>query len=131
MCGSDHFINEASDTFERLAKGGYLNNNRELSLPFNHESYIPWFHENVCFMRNLETLESWGCEIKLEQLEPLFRSCPKLVELHLHLNVNEKLEMDENVKNVLKKGFERLLLFKFSYGHIDNDTWPVIQEILT
>ena len=127
--GYDH-LKEASDIFERLAKEGCLKKNRELSLPFNHESYIPWFLGNVCFMRNLEKLNLWGGELKLEHLVPFFRSCPKLVELHSNLKVGEKLEMDEGLKDILRKGFQRLRLFEF-YGRIDNDTWPVIQEILT
>ena len=49
-------------------------------------------------MKKLETLHLFNCEVKLEQLLPLFRSCPKLVQLYLHLFDNGKLQLDEHLK---------------------------------
>jgi len=71
-----------------------------------------------------------SCEMKLEQLLPLFWSCPKLVHLDFKLIVREKLELDEQQKNVLIQGFQRLEHLRLE-SHIDNDTWPVIREMLT
>ena len=80
-------------------------------------------------MEKLEML-TLRCEMKLEQLQPLFWSCPKLVRLNFELIVSEKLELDEQQKNVIVQGFQRLehLVFK---SHIDNNSWPVIREMLT
>ena len=70
------------------------------------------------------------CEMKLEQLVPLFGSCPKLVELDLELIVGKELEIDEQQKNVLVQGFQRLEQFGLK-SLIDNDSWPVIREMFT
>jgi hypothetical protein len=80
-------------------------------------------------MKNLESLNLHN-EMKLEQLVPLFLSCPKLVELGLELIVREKPEMDEQQKNVLVKGFQRLKVMNLT-SRINNDSWPVIGEMLT
>jgi hypothetical protein len=121
---------EASVIFELLAKNGCLNNNCALNTSYALRSYIPCFLGNICLMSKLETLNFWGCEIKVEEVVPLFRSCPKLVELYLRLNVSEKLKMDERLKNELGRGFQRLRLFEL-LCHIENSMWPVIQEMLT
>ena len=80
-------------------------------------------------MEKLEILMLGG-GMKLEQLLPLFWSCPKLVRLNFELIASEKLELDEQQKNVLVQGFQRLgeLWLK---SHIDNDSLPVIREMLT
>ena len=114
--------------FERLGEGGFLTNNRERSVKC-HWSHIPRFHQYICSMKKLGILRLF-CEMKLEQLVPLFRSCPKLVHLHFKLIVSGKLELDEPQKNVLIQGFQRLEHLRFEC-HIDNDSWPVIREMLT
>ena len=114
--------------FERLVEGGFFTNNRRLSVTC-HWSLAPQYCRDICCMKNLEIL-NLNCEMKLEQLVPLFWSCPKLVKMALELIVREKLEMDEQQKNVLVQGFQRLKFFHFE-GHIDNDSWPVIREMLT
>jgi hypothetical protein len=114
--------------FERLVEGGFLTNNRKLYVRC-HLSHFPQFQRYICSMKKLENL-TLSCEMKLEQLLPLFRSCPKLVRLNFKLISSEKLELDEQQKNVLVQGFQRLedLWFKI---HIDNDSLPVIREMLT
>ena len=79
-------------------------------------------------MKKLETLHLFNCEVKLEQLLPLFGSCPKLVQLYLRLFVNEKLQLDEHLKKELKQGVQKLQIFALR-SHIDNMSWPVIQEM--
>jgi hypothetical protein len=80
-------------------------------------------------MKKLEMLRL-KCGVKLEQLVPLLWSCPKLVHLGLELIVSEKQEMDEQQENVLVQGFQRLERLEFK-SHIDNDSWPVIRDMLT
>jgi hypothetical protein len=69
-------------------------------------------------------------EITLEQLSTLFRPCPELFELRVELDVRQKLEMDDCLKNDLRRGFQKLKILGF-HGHIDNDSWPAIREIVT
>jgi hypothetical protein len=80
-------------------------------------------------MKKLEMLRL-DCGVQLEQIVPMFGSCPKLARLALELIVSEKLEMDGQQKNVLVQGFQRLEHLGFEC-HIDNNSWPVIQEMLT
>jgi hypothetical protein len=80
-------------------------------------------------MKKLESLKL-KCVLRLKQLVPLFGSCPKLVELDLELIVSEKLDIDEQQKNILVQGFQRLKHLRFQ-SLIDNDSWPVIREMLT
>jgi hypothetical protein len=94
-----------------------------------HLSLIPQYCRDISSMKKLEIL-TLRCGMKLDQLLPLFWSCPRLVHLDTELIVNEKLELDEQQKNVLVQGFQRLELFRFK-SHIDNDSWPVIREMLT
>jgi hypothetical protein len=82
-------------------------------------------------MKNLDKLTLLGCEVPLEQLSTFFRSCPELVELSVYLDLDgQKLEMDDCLKNELRQGFQKLKLLAF-HGHIDNDSWPAIKEIVT
>ncbi len=80
-------------------------------------------------MRKLDTLKLFDFEITVEQLSTLFQSCPELVELNVKLDVRQKLEMDYCLKNELRTGFQKLKLLTFC-GHIDNDSWPAIKEIV-
>ena len=113
--------------FERLVAGGFLTNNRRLSVTC-HVSYIPQYCQDICSMKKLEILKLYYV-MKLEQLVPLFGSCPKLVELDLALVNGKELEIDEQQKNVLVQGFQRLELLKFQCI-IDIHSLPVIQEML-
>jgi hypothetical protein len=79
-------------------------------------------------MKKLEVLKLK--RLKLEQLVPLFGSCPKLVELDLELLYSKGLEMDEQQKNVLVQGFQRLEHLRFR-SLIDNNSWLVIREMLS
>jgi hypothetical protein len=81
-------------------------------------------------MRKLDTFNLYQFEITLEQLSNLFRSCPDLVELSVELDFIQKLEMDDCQRNDLRRGFQKLKRLTFC-GHIDNDSWPVIKEIVT
>ena len=114
--------------FERLVEGGFLANNCKLSVEC-HWSDIPQYCRDICSMKKLEVL-SLKRVLKLEQLVPLFGSCPKLVELDLELIVGKELEIDEQQKNVLVQGFQRLEQFGLK-SLIDNDSWPVIREMFT
>jgi hypothetical protein len=114
--------------FERLGDGGFLTNNRKLFVRC-HWSHFLQFQRYICSMKKLEIL-TLSCGIKLEQLLPLFWSCPKLVRLNFKLIASEKLELDEQQKNELVQGFQRLEKLWLK-SHIDNDSLPVIREILT
>jgi hypothetical protein len=115
--------------FQLLVEEGFLKNNREL-VTSCYWTYIPRFLEDVCSMMKLEKLAIYNSKMKLEQLPPIFKSCPKLVRLRLELCFSEKLEMNEHLENELRRGFQRLQLFQFQ-GHIDHNSWPVIQQMLT
>ena len=102
---SSHQVNEAPtkccEIFERLVEEGVLKNNRELFVSCNSWPHIPRLLGNICSMKKLDTLKLVDCEITLEQLLTLFRSCPELVELSLELDAKQKLEMDNCLKNKL------------------------------
>ena len=131
---SSHQVNEAPtkccEIFERLVEEGVLKNNRELFVSCNSWPHIPRLLGNICSMKKLDTLKLVHCGLTLEQLSTLFRSCPELVELSVELDVKQKLEMDNCQKNELRTGFQKLKLLMLC-GHIDNDSWPVIKEIVT
>jgi len=94
-----------------------------------HWSHIPQYCRDICSMKKLEIL-SLKRVMKLKQLVPLFGSCPKLVELDFELIVGKELEIDEQQKNVLVQGFQRLEHLTIR-SLIDNDSWPMIREMLT
>jgi hypothetical protein len=78
-------------------------------------------------MTHLEKLSLLEWKLRLtEHLPQLFRSCPKLTELHLKLD--DWLKMDEEIKDELRLGFQRIRLFEV---HWDISAWPVIQELFT
>ena len=116
------------NTLQRLADGGFFKNNRQMIV----EWYWPCIHRFCQVLRSMTDLEKlrllkW--ELKLtEDLPKLFRSCPKLTELHLKLVESRKLEMSECLKNKLRPGFQRLRLVELDW---EIDSWPVIQEMFT
>jgi hypothetical protein len=112
---------------KRLADGGFLVNNRQwiVSVGWLRD---PWLFQVVRSMNNLEKLNLLGCNLTLADVPQLFRSCPKLAELHLMLVENRKVEMGEKLKNELRPGFQRLRHFEFDW---DMNPRQIIQEILT
>jgi hypothetical protein len=121
-------------TLRRLVDGRYFQNTRQVIVDSWWPS-IPRFFRVICSMTNLEKLEllNWKLILAGEDLAQLFRSCPKLTELHLALNNSTRfdrqmLEGNEELENELRPGFERLRLFELEW-HIDS--WPVIQGIFT
>jgi hypothetical protein len=121
-------------TLRRLADGGYFQNSRQVMGDSEWPS-IPRFFRVICSMTNLETLSllNWKLTLTEEDLAQLFRSCPRLTELHLTLYNSNRfdrhmLEGNEEVINDLRPGFERLRLFELKWGIY---SWPVIQRIFT
>jgi hypothetical protein len=112
-----------------LAEKRILENSRKLIVGSDF-SHNPRFIDVICSMKNLETLDLWNCKLKLEQLPCVFSSCQKLVKLVLRPLTCNNWGMDEDLKNELRPGFQRLQSFRFKC-HIYNHMWPVIQEILT
>jgi hypothetical protein len=113
---------------KRLVNRGLLKNNRQMILNYICPS-IPWIFRVISCMANLEKLSLLKWEPKLaEYLPQLFRSCPKLTDLHLRLVESQKLEMGESLKNELRSGFQRLKIFELGWGI---NSWPAIREILT
>jgi hypothetical protein len=123
-------FSKCREILERLVEEGFLKNNRELAVSNCSRSHIPWFLGNICFMKKLDRLELNYFGITLEQLSTLFRSCPELVELSVELDFRQKLEMDDCMKNELRRGFQKLKILGFQ-GYIDNYSWPAIKEIVT
>jgi hypothetical protein len=122
-------IDRLLNILQWLAEKGFLENTRQLIVTYNF-SCSPRFVDVICSLENLEKLDLLGCKLSLEQLPRVFSSCPKLVELNLSPLTCHNWEMDKKLKNELRPGFHRLRIFKFECD-IDNDSWPVIQEMLT
>jgi hypothetical protein len=120
---------KSREIFERLVEEGFLKNSCKL-YELCYWSNIPRFLRYICCMKKLQSLHLDKCQLTLEQLSTLFRSCPELVELNLGLDLSLKSDMDEHLKNELRRGFEKLRLFVLN-GYINNDSWPVIQEIMS
>jgi hypothetical protein len=116
---------------EGLAEKGFLKNTRQVIVKSDilrsHRIY-----DAICQMENLEKLDLLGCKLKLEQLKRVFRFCPKLVELYWYplTYPRDNWAMDEELRNGLRPGFQRLKIFKFKCA-IDKKSWPWIQEMLT
>ena len=115
-------------TLERLAVGGYFQNNRKIFLICWWPS-INQFCRVLCPMNNLEKLSllHWALTLT-EHVPQLFRSCPKLTELHLCLYERLKTEINESLKIELRSGLQRLRLFEL---YCDINSGPVIQEMFT
>jgi hypothetical protein len=117
-------------TLERLANEEYFLNNRQMIMKLVRPFTARLFRV-ICSMNNLEKLHLFECNVthvEIKDLAHVFRSCPKLTELHLGLIKSVKLEMNEELKNELRPGFERLRLFELD-SYINSG--PVIQEMLT
>ncbi len=113
---------------ELLAGGGYLQNNRRLDMAFNW-SRSSRFVELICSMKNLEKLDTFEYDLTPDVLAHVFQSCSKLIELHIE-TYYKTLEIAEHVNNQLRSGFQKLRCL-YLVCFIDNDTWPVIQRMLT
>jgi hypothetical protein len=112
---------------KRLADGGFLKNNRQWIVGVGW-TRDPWLFQVIRSMNNLEKLNLLKCKLTLTDVPQLFRSCPKLTELHLRLFDRQNLEMGEELKNVLRPGFQRISLFELVW---EIDSWPVLQEMFT
>jgi len=113
---------------KRLAAGGFFKNNRQMIVEGSwSRPSIHRFYQVVRSMADLEKLSLLNWKLRLAQdVTELFRSCPKLTELHLKLD--DWLKMDEEIKDELRLGFQRIRLFEV---HWDISAWPVIQELFT
>jgi len=115
-------------SLERLADGGYFKNSRKMKVNWYLPS-VPFLFRVIRPMNNLETLSILEWELTLtDDLPQLFRSCPKLTELRLKLFESKKLEMNEELENELRSGFQRLQIFELRW---DIDSGPVSREVLT
>ena len=115
--------------FEQLAEDGFLRNNRSLTV-FESIPRRKKFFLSVCSMSNLEVLEMHDCKLIFDDLALLFKSCPRLTKLCLNPFKCNKLGWDQDMKNSLKPGFQRLKFFRLE-GYVPEDSWSVIQEIFT
>ena len=116
-------------SLERLAAEGLLQNNRKLIVTFEGPCSSR-FGEVICSMKNLEKLHLINYELIPEILAHVFQSCSKITDLSIKITEDETLKMLEHLKNELKPSYQRLRYFDFQCI-IDNDSWPVIQEMLT
>jgi len=125
--GSSRHDESLFKILERLAGEGYLQNTQQFVGCESHFLQISSFVNIMCSMENLEKLTSHACHLTLEDLARVFQSCSKLSELNILVT---DFEMDQDVKNQLRPGFQRLRRF-FIVCFMDNFSWPVIQEMLT
>jgi hypothetical protein len=114
---------------ERLTGEGYLQNNRRLGVHFDC-SQSARFVEVICSLENVETLDLLQHELAPDVLARVFQSCPKLTELYIATYLYKTLGVAGHLKNQLRPGFQKLRRIYLRCS-IDNDTWPVIQEMLT
>jgi hypothetical protein len=114
---------------ERLAEGGYLQNTQQLTLEF-HWSRNSRIVEVICSMKNLEKLHLFDYKLTPEVLAHVFQSCSKIIDLYITSTGDGLLEMPEHLHNQLRPSFQRLRYLIFEC-FIDNDSWPVLLEMLT
>ena len=114
---------------ERLASEGYLQNNRRLNVEFDC-SQSSRFVELICSMKNLESLDLNEHDLNPDVLARVFQSCSKLVEMDIAIQKYKTHEMAEHLKDQLRSGFKKLRRLDLVFS-IDDDTWLVIQEMLT
>jgi hypothetical protein len=132
LCSAGHSKKATDSTLnilEWLVAEGFLKSNRQLDIELDL-SRSPQFFRVICSMNTLEKMNLWGCGLQLAELPHVLRSCPKLVDLRFRQIKYSNLEMGEDLKNQLRSGFQRLRLFGLAC-YIDNNSWPVICEILT
>jgi hypothetical protein len=123
--GHSHETTESLlNILNQLVEGGFLKNNRIFILQELDWSQNERFIRDICSMRNLERLDLWDCELTMEDLLSVFRSCLKLVELRLknigsspdvHLDSCPTLMTKEQIEeeyNELMLGFQRLRDFE-------------------
>jgi hypothetical protein len=117
---------------ERLADGGYLQNNRRVFVKC-FRPFIARLFRVIRSMNNLEKLNLLCCNLTLtKDLPQLFRPCHKLTNLRIRLSdpsgaERERLnKMNEDLKNELRSGFQRLRLLEL-YWEIDS--CPAFQEV--
>jgi hypothetical protein len=115
---------------ERLVDRGFFQNNRQMVVKWDWPS-IPGLFRIFRSMAELEKVNLFSCSLtRTDHLPQLFRSCPKLIELHLSLYENPNLEMNEELKNELRSGFQRLRLLELR-SYIYPPQPHIIQEIFT
>ena len=115
-------------TLERLANGGYFRNNRQMIVNSRWQS-VPQLLQVIRSMADLETLSLLEWKLTLTQNVPqLLRSCPNLTELRLNLAEKQIVEMNEEIKNELRPGFQRLKICELTW---DKNSCPIIQEMFT
>jgi hypothetical protein len=114
---------------ERLAEKGYLQNNQQFVEIQSCVFHMSSFFEAICSMKNLATL-NLDYNLTLEDLAHVFQSCSKLTELRISASEFEMDEMDEDLFNQLRSGFQRLRCLDLEY-FIDGDSWRGFQEMLT
>jgi len=114
---------------ERLAEKDFFQNNRKLYV-LSLWPLSPLLLRVGRFMNNLERVDLSECDVTFENLAHLFRPCPKIVKLNLKLLPLKKWKMNEDLKNKIRLGFQKLRYIVLQ-SYIDNNSWPVLQEILT
>ncbi len=112
------------DVLERMAKKEFLRNNRQLNVSFNWPVGCRVLRV-ICFMNHLEKLDFSECDLALQHLKHLFRSCPKLIKLHF--KPFKKSGINEFIR--LKSDFQRLRYLELTC--CNHSSWRVVQEILT
>ena len=115
---------------KRLADEGYLQNTCRLDMRGTCQKIDSWIVELICLMKNLETLHLLDYELSPAVLAQVFQSCSKITRLHIMADNDEMPNMDECLKNQLRPDFQRLQYLHFEC-YIDEDSWLVLQEMLT
>ena len=124
---------------ERLVERGFLFKNRKLMVDSCCKKWpwpsLPRLLPVLLSMNKLEKLSLLEWKLTLTDVPKLFRSCPELTELHLKLDKWQTSEMNEELINKMRPGFQRLRLFELHVVcacslHCVRHSAPVIHEIL-
>jgi len=117
---------------KQLAGKGYLKNNRKLDAQiccsisdYRNSRFI----DVICSMNDLEKLNLLNQELTPKVLAHLFQSCPKLTEVYIA--TSKTLKMANHLKNQLRSGFQKLRRLHIDFFLFDEDSWSVLQEMLT